>query len=83
MRRRKSTSAIRVPFDQIADPRRLPRRLALAQGIAALVDLAPQLLGPLAGSRRGPFGPAPDGHPPLAPRDPVVQREGPVPGRGR
>jgi hypothetical protein len=47
-----------IPFDQITDPRRLPCRLALAEGIAALVDLAPQLHGPFPGGRRGPFRPA-------------------------
>ena len=67
-----------VALDQILEPWRIPPGFLLAQRIAPGVNLAPQLLRPLARGRDAPLRPAPDGHPPLSPGVAVVDGEGPA-----
>ena len=69
-----------IARDHVVDSRGLARRFSQAEGIDPFINVAPQLLGPFASGGAVPFRPAPDGHPPLSPSDPVVEREGAVAG---
>ncbi len=68
-----------IARDHVVDPRGLARRFSQAEGIDPFINVTPQVLGPFPRGGGVPLRPAPDGHPPLPPGDPVVEGEGPVP----
>ena len=67
-----------IAVDHVAEPRGFAQLAPLAEGVAALVDFATHILGPVARGRHRPLRPASDGHPALPPGEPVIQRESPA-----